>query len=81
MIVLGGRLAAVDEPLLAGVRESLYSRSLPLATRSLQIVRSQLGEIAGVTGAVDLVLDHILAPEAVDAQLLTQGEAPAVSVS
>lgn len=82
VIVLGGRLAAVDEPLLAGVRESLYSRSLPLATRSLQIVRSQLGEIAGVTGAVDLVLDHILAPEAVDAQLLrTQADAPAVSAS
>lgn len=69
VIVLGGRLAAVDEPLLAGVRESLYSRSLPLATRSLQIVRSQLGEIAGVTGAVELVLDHILTPEAVDARL------------
>jgi predicted NBD/HSP70 family sugar kinase len=81
VIVLGGRLAAVDEPLLAGVRESLYSRSLPLATRSLQIVRSQLGEEAGVTGAVELVLDHILTPEAVDAQLRTRADAPAVSAS
>ncbi|GGI03445.1 ROK family transcriptional regulator [Egicoccus halophilus] len=69
VIVVGGRMATVDEQLLAGVRESIYSRSLPLATRSLQIVRSQLGEDAGITGATNLVLDHLLTPAAVDAQL------------
>ena len=71
VIVLGGRLAAVDEQLLAGVRESIYSRSLPLATRNLQIVRSQLGSTAGVVGAAALVLDHLLTPDAIDMALAT----------
>lgn len=74
VIVLGGLLAAVDEPLLAGVRESVYSRSLPLATRNLHIVQSQLGAKAGVTGGVELVLGHILTPEAIDARLEAESQ-------
>ena len=69
VIVVGGPLADVDQQLLAGVRESIYSRSLPLATRNLQIVRSQLGDDAGIAGAAALVLDHLLTPAAVDARL------------
>ena len=69
VIVLGGDLARAGEPLLAGVREDVYRRSLPLATGHLRIVTSQLGDEAGITGAAVMVLETILAPAVVDAAL------------
>ncbi len=66
VIVIGGDVAEAHEQLLAGVREIVYQRSLPLATRSLRIVRSQLGDRAGVIGAATTVIEHVLSPEAVD---------------
>jgi hypothetical protein len=48
------------------VREIVYQRSLPLATRSLRIVRSRLDERAGVVGASVMVIEHVLSPAAVD---------------
>ena len=44
VIVIGGDLAEADEPLLAGVREVVYQRAVPLGTRSLLIVPSTLGD-------------------------------------
>jgi predicted NBD/HSP70 family sugar kinase len=67
VIVIGGDVAEAHEQLLAGVREVVYQRSLPLATRSLRIVRSQLGDRAGILGAATAVIEHVLSPEAVDA--------------
>ena len=69
VIVIGGDLARADEPLLAGVREVVYRRSLPLATGHLRIVRSELDDAAGVLGAAVMVIEEILAPAAVDAAL------------
>ena len=46
----------------AAVREAVYRRSLPLATRTLRIEFSTLGRLAGLTGAVHLVLDELFAP-------------------
>jgi predicted NBD/HSP70 family sugar kinase len=69
VVVIGGDIAAVDEHLLAGVREVVYQRSLPLATRSLRIVRSRLEDRAGVIGAAMMVIEHVLSPEAVDEAL------------
>jgi predicted NBD/HSP70 family sugar kinase len=69
VIVIGGDLGDVHEHLLAGVREIVFQRSLPLATRDLRIVPSQLGDRAGVTGAANLVIEHILSPAAVDQAL------------
>src|SRR5215213_172469 len=66
VIVIGGDLSHAEEHLLAGVREVVYQRSLPLATRSLRIVRSRLDERAGVVGAAVMVIEHILSPDAVD---------------
>ena len=71
VIVMGGDVAEAHEQLLAGVREVVYQRSLPLATRSLRIVPSQLGDRAGVIGAATTVLDQILAPDAIDRVLAT----------
>jgi predicted NBD/HSP70 family sugar kinase len=69
VIVIGGDVARADEPLLAGIREVVYRRSLPLATGRLRIVRSQLDDGAGVIGAAVMVLEEVLAPAAVDAAL------------
>jgi len=66
VIVIGGDLAEADEPLLAGVREVVYQRAVPLGTRSLRIVPSTLGEQAGVLGAAVMAIEHALEPESVD---------------
>ncbi len=71
IIVIGGSLAEAGDPLLAGVREVVYQRSLPLATADLRIVASTSGVHAGIVGAAVLAIEHVLAPEAVDELLLT----------
>jgi predicted NBD/HSP70 family sugar kinase len=71
VIVVGGSLAQAAESLLAGVREVVYRRSLPLATGNLQIVASKAGDHAGVIGAATMVIQHALAPDQVDAALAT----------
>ncbi|CCK26908.1 ROK family protein [Streptomyces davaonensis JCM 4913] len=65
-IVIGGDLSDAGEHLLAGVRELIYSRSLPLATQHLTVRVRQLGDRAGVIGASVMVLEHVLSPTAVD---------------
>jgi predicted NBD/HSP70 family sugar kinase len=69
VIVIGGDLAEAHAQLLAGVREGIFSRSLPLATRDLRIVPSRLGDRAGVTGAAIMAIEHVLSPAAVDRSL------------
>jgi len=66
VIVVGGDIAEAHAQLLAGVREGILSRSLPLATRDLTIVPCRLGDRAGVTGAAIMAIEHVLAPGAVD---------------
>jgi predicted NBD/HSP70 family sugar kinase len=74
-IVIGGDLGEVHEQLLAGVREVIFERSLPLATRDLRTEPSRLGDRAGVVGAAVMVIEHVLAPDVVDRAL--QGAAAA----
>ncbi|QGQ19951.1 ROK family protein [Cellulomonas sp. JZ18] len=69
VIVIGGRVAEAGEHLLAGIREVVYARSLPLATQHLRIVASRTGERAGVLGASAMAAEHVLSPAAVDARL------------
>jgi predicted NBD/HSP70 family sugar kinase len=69
VIVIGGDIAEAHAQLLAGVREGIFSRSLPLATRDLRIVPCRLGDRAGVIGAAIMVIEHVLAPDAVDHSL------------
>ncbi|MCR2791963.1 ROK family transcriptional regulator [Microbacterium sp. zg.Y625] len=67
LIVIGGSIARAGEHLLAGIREVVYRRSIPLATQHLGIVQSQAGETAGVRGAAIMVTQHVLDPAYVDA--------------
>ena len=69
VIVVGGELSESGEMLLAGVREAVYRRSLPLATEHLQIVTSKIGASGGVVGAATMVVTHVLSPAVLDRQL------------
>jgi predicted NBD/HSP70 family sugar kinase len=66
LIVIGGTLAEAGEHLLAGVRELVYQRSLPLATRELQIVAAHTQPQSGLLGAAHLVLDAQLGPTMIE---------------
>jgi predicted NBD/HSP70 family sugar kinase len=74
VVVIGGPLAEAGEHLLAGVREVVYHRSPPLATQHLRISPSHTGRRAGVRGASAMVIQAVLAPEAVDALLVVRAE-------
>ena len=63
LIVIGGGVANSPDQLLAAIRETIYGRSLPLATRDLLIQRSSLGGLAGVIGASAMVVDQLFARE------------------
>ncbi|MBB5791914.1 ROK family transcriptional regulator [Jiangella mangrovi] len=76
VIVIGGSLSQAGEHLIAGVREIVYRRSLPLATQDLRIVQSSTGDRAGIIGAAVMVIDHALAPAQVDV-LMSAAAAPA----
>jgi len=67
VIVLGGSIARAGEHLLAGVREIVYRRSIPLATQHLAIMQTQGGERAAVLGAAILVAREVLSAANVDA--------------
>ena len=69
VIVVGGDVAAAGEPLIAGIREVVYRRSLPLATSRLQITLSELGDEAGIIGAAVMAIETVLAPHAIDSAL------------
>ncbi len=72
VIVIGGSLAQAGESLIAGVREVVYGRSLPLATSNLQIVAATTGVQAGVIGAATMVIQHALTADRVDLALASQ---------
>jgi predicted NBD/HSP70 family sugar kinase len=63
LIVLGGEIAATGDVVLAAIREAVYRRSHPLATRDLSIVRSQMGSSAELVGSAFTVIDDLFAPD------------------
>ena len=69
IIVIGGDVAEADQHLLAGIREAVYGRSTPLATRALLIEKSVLGDRAGIIGAAIMVSERLISPEVVDEAL------------
>ncbi|OIH93320.1 sugar kinase [Curtobacterium sp. MCBA15_009] len=67
VIALGGSITQAGEHLLAGVREVVYSRSMPLATEHLVIAQSRSGSLAALQGAAALAIGYALSPTGVDA--------------
>jgi glucokinase-like ROK family protein len=59
LVLLGGGVALAGDMILASVRETVYRRSLPLATRELRIERSTLAPDPALSGAAHMVLDEL----------------------
>ncbi|MCZ7481313.1 MULTISPECIES: ROK family transcriptional regulator [Rhizobium/Agrobacterium group] len=77
MIVIGGTLAIANDHLLAGIRELVYKRSLPLATRELELVISPLDPDAGIMGAAILVVEEQMKAQNVEMVMLRHSAPPA----
>ncbi len=57
VVVIGGDMAHAHEQLFAGIRTVVYQRSLPLATRHLKLVPSELDDRAGIFGAAMMAVE------------------------
>jgi ROK family len=66
MIVIGGSPADAGEHLLAGIREVVYSRSIPMAPQRLRVVQARTRGQAGILGASRLAADLVTRPSGVD---------------
>ena len=60
VVVIGGSLSLAGDSLLAGIRETVYARSLPLATTELRVVAARSGPVAALRGAATMVLRHFI---------------------
>ncbi|WLP57082.1 ROK family protein [Agrobacterium fabrum] len=76
MIVIGGTLAIANDHLLAGIRELVYKRSLPLATRELVIAPPDPD--AGIIGAAILVVEEQMKAQNVEMVMLRHSAHPAL---
>ncbi|MFK4296376.1 putative NBD/HSP70 family sugar kinase [Arthrobacter sp. GAS37] len=73
IIVIGGSVGEAGEHLVAGIREVVYRRSLPLATSHLRIGISMAGDQAAILGASQMVTQHVLSPAVIEATLQATG--------
>ncbi|UKS28269.1 ROK family transcriptional regulator [Paenibacillus sp. HWE-109] len=60
LIIIGGKVAEFGDIFLAAIRQSVYQRSLPLATRNLIINKSSLGEMASLIGGAFMAIDQLI---------------------
>jgi predicted NBD/HSP70 family sugar kinase len=73
MIIIGGSVGEAGEHLVAGIREVVYRRSLPLATTHLRIGISMARDRAAILGASQMVTQHVLSPAVIEATLQATG--------
>jgi predicted NBD/HSP70 family sugar kinase len=59
-IVMTGGVARAGAPLLAGIREAVYGRSMPLAARALDITVSDAPDLSGRLGAALMAIEGFL---------------------
>jgi len=62
-------VAQAGAPLLAGIREAVYARTLPLAARALQITVSDRPELSGRLGAALMAIEGFLDEDALNRTL------------
>jgi hypothetical protein len=72
VIATWGYLTEAETPLFAGMREGLYQMALPGSSERLTLTRASLGDLAGVRGAANRVIDEVLEPAAVDRMIVAQ---------
>jgi len=76
VIVVGGSIGNAGEALIAGIREVVYRRSTPLATKDLLISQSRAGDFGGAIGAAHMVIDDLLGPDQIEHFVNTLAAAP-----
>jgi glucokinase-like ROK family protein len=59
VIYIGGKVSKIGFTLLSSIRQAVLRRANPLSTRDLHVEYSQLGDMAGVIGAIVLTFPHI----------------------
>ena len=59
LIVIGGGVSAAGDQLLASIRETVFRRSLPLATRDLEIRLGVNDDSVGLKGAAEMVISEL----------------------
>ncbi|MFD6354261.1 ROK family transcriptional regulator [Nocardia tengchongensis] len=69
VIVICGDLSQAADPLIAGLRERIYQYSSALNTRTLRIEAATHAASAGVDACAAMILDHILAPAAINTRI------------
>jgi predicted NBD/HSP70 family sugar kinase len=69
-IVMTGGVAQAGLPLLAGIREAVYRRAMPLAARSLEITVSDAPDMSGRIGAALMAIEGFLDEESVQQALV-----------
>jgi predicted NBD/HSP70 family sugar kinase len=63
LILIGGDVTEVGDVYLAEVRQVVFQRAMPLATRALRIEVAPDGDLAGLRGCAFMVIDNLLAPD------------------
>jgi predicted NBD/HSP70 family sugar kinase len=64
VVAIGGTIAGTGDLFLAAVRQTVYRRSLPLATRDLRIVPASPDHEEGLLGAASLAAEQVFGREA-----------------
>ena len=59
LIVIGGGISNAGDQLLASIRETVFKRSLPLATRDLEIRIGTDSNSTGLIGAAEMVISEL----------------------
>ncbi len=60
LISIGGSVSEFGDIFLASLRQGVYQRSLPLATRDLRINKSTLGRPAGLIGGAFMTISQLI---------------------
>lgn len=59
-VVIGGDMAGAFDLYTAGVRESVYAHSTPIATRELTFLPQLYGDSSGLVGCAAMAIEHAL---------------------
>ena len=78
VLMIGGDLVRAPEQFMTGLRERLYQRTQPLATRDLQVMTSVLGDRAGAVGAARMVIEETFSAATVDRHIAARSHAMSV---
>jgi predicted NBD/HSP70 family sugar kinase len=76
LVVFGGSLSAADA-FVAAVRGTVFQRCLPIVTAGLEVKVGLAGPDAEAQGGINLILERILTPEAIDRAIAQSRQAVA----